>query len=82
MGIPVSKSPSESLETIAYEIVHDIPTREPNDRNRLAYHVYLFLKKEIPTLDEAIQVAQTRTTESFESLRATISARIAEKGFA
>ncbi len=36
----------QSLENIAYKSVEKIPTQEMNDKFRLGYHVYLYLKEE------------------------------------
>ena len=56
----IKQWPDDSLERRAYTAVEDIPVVEVNDRNRLGYHVYLFLKGELPSVDEAIHVAQPR----------------------
>src|ERR1041385_5396206 len=44
----------ESLEKIAYLSVSTIPTEEPNDRNRLGYHVYRWLVNKEGTLEQAV----------------------------
>ncbi|MBE0646119.1 MAG: hypothetical protein IH600_18700 [Bacteroidetes bacterium] len=56
----IQQWPDESLERQAYNAVKPVPVVEENDRNRLGYHVFLYLKGEYPTIDEAIHVAQPR----------------------
>ncbi|MFZ1731140.1 MAG: hypothetical protein WBQ23_14365 [Bacteroidota bacterium] len=52
--------PDNSPERSAYDAVKLVPVFEENDRNRLGYHVFLYLKGEFPSLDEALHVAQPR----------------------
>lgn len=56
----VKQWPDDSLEKRAYRAVDDIPVVEANDRNRLGYHVFLYLKGELPSVEEAVHVAQPR----------------------
>lgn len=57
----VQRYPEDSIEAKAYKSVEDIPTREPNDRNRLGYHVWRWLtEKNNTTLDEQIAVSGVR----------------------
>ena len=49
-----------ALAELAYSAVKNVPTIEPNDRNRLGYHVWLFLRGEIPTLKSAVEQARSR----------------------
>lgn len=56
----VKQWPEDSLERRAYRAVDDIPVVEPNDRNRLGYHVFLYLKGELTSVEEAVHVAQPR----------------------
>lgn len=60
MAPGVKQWPDDSLERRAYRAVDDIPVVEPNDRNRLGYHVFLYLKGELPSVEEAVHVAQPR----------------------
>jgi len=50
----------ESLEKIAYSSVSEIPTEEPNDRNRLAYHVWRWLSNKQGTLESAVRESGAR----------------------
>jgi hypothetical protein len=50
----------ESLEKIAYNSVRDVPTVEPNDANRLAYNVWIWLRDKKGTLEEAVKEAEAR----------------------
>ena len=60
MAPGVKQWSDDSLERRAYRAVDDIPVVEPNDRNRLGYHVFLYLKGELPSVEEAVHVAQPR----------------------
>ena len=48
-----------------YAAVEEVPTVEPNDRNRLGYHVWLYLRGELETLEEAVKEAEFRDREVF-----------------
>ena len=52
-------SPS-TLEKIAYTSVATIPTREPNDQNRLGFCVWQFLSERKGTLAEAVHTSGAR----------------------
>jgi len=52
-------SPS-TLEKIAYTSVSTIPTREPNDQNRLGFCVWHFLSERQGTLAQAIHTSGAR----------------------
>lgn len=70
MSPQIQQWPDDSLERRAYRAVEDIPVVEPNDRNRLGYHVFLFLKGDLPSVEEAIHVAQPRMLiDAAEALR-------------
>jgi hypothetical protein len=82
MSPQIQQWPDDSLERRAYRAVEDIPVVEPNDRNRLGYHVYLFLKGELPSVEEAIHVAQPRMlVDAAEALRLITNAiKVGESG--
>ena len=56
----VRETPADSLEKIAYTSVSAIPTQEPNDRNRLGYHVWRWLMNKQGTLEEAVAESGAR----------------------
>lgn len=56
----VKELSEESLEKIAYNAVRDIATVEPNDANRLGYHIFLFLRDKKGTLANAVDEAEAR----------------------
>lgn len=56
----VKEFPPDSLEKIAYESVSAIPTQEPNDGNRLGYHVWRWLVDHEGTLAQAIRTSGSR----------------------
>ncbi len=49
-----------SLEKIAYNSVKNIPTKEPNDQNRLGYNIWAFLKDKKGTLELAVKNSGAR----------------------
>ena len=60
MSLHQSTAKDNELAELAYSSVKHVPTIEPNDRNRLGYHVWLFLRGEIPTLKSAVEQARSR----------------------
>ncbi len=60
MSLHLSKAEDNELAEKAYAAVRAVPTVEPNDRNRLGYHVWLYLRGELSSLDEAVRVARSR----------------------
>lgn len=76
----VAEFPQESLEKFAYSVVADIATREPNDRNRLGYHVWSWLLERKGTLEQAVQVSGARTQLPLGEVYKIIAKRLEEKG--
>jgi hypothetical protein len=70
----------ETLEKLAYSVVADIETMEPNDRNRLGYCVWTYLKDRKGTLEDAIRAAGSRTSMSEAEVIELIRKRLKEKG--
>lgn len=70
----------ETLEKVAYSIVADIETLEPNDRNRLGYHVWAWLRERKGSLEEAVQAAGSRTTLSQAEVLDLIRQRMKDRG--
>ena len=60
MSINYSAPNDTALAEKAYAAVRSVPTVEPNDRNRLGYHVWLYLRGELASLEEAIEAARSR----------------------
>jgi hypothetical protein len=60
MSLHLSTAEDTALAEKAYASVRSVPTVEPNDRNRLGYHVWLYLRGEVPTLEEAVMMSRTR----------------------
>ncbi|HEY6192797.1 MAG TPA: hypothetical protein VI215_10800 [Bacteroidota bacterium] len=56
----VAEFPAESRERIAYSSVASIPTEEPNDRNRLGYHIWRWISNREGTLEGAIAESGSR----------------------
>ncbi len=76
----VAEFSPESLEKLAYSLVADIPTVEPNDQNRLGYHVWAWLKERRGTLEQAIKTSGVRTSVPLDEVYATVRKRLEEKG--
>ncbi|HEX9613929.1 MAG TPA: hypothetical protein VGA55_00390 [Bacteroidota bacterium] len=77
---PVEEFSQDSLERMAYSVVSDIETQEPNDRNRLGYSVWTWLKDRKGTLEEAVHAAGCRTSLSEGEVIRVLQQRLAEKG--
>ncbi len=71
---------SNQLASIAYDAVNGIETVEPNDRERLGYHIYLFLTGGFSSVKEAVLAARSRTIENDERVVNTITAKLNEQG--
>lgn len=78
MAPVVKEWPDTSLERMAYDAVRSVPVLEDNDRNRLGYHVFLFLKGELPDIAEAVHIAQPRMHCGKEEAVRRISDALAE----
>lgn len=76
----VKEFPVESLEKIAYQSVGSIPTQEPNDRNRLGYHVWRWLLNREGSLEEVIKVSGSRMHISREEALRVISENLQKQG--
>ncbi len=76
----VQEFPAESSEKIAYLSVSTIPTQEPNDRNRLGYHVWRWLTTRQGTLEQAIAESNARLNVSREAALETIREALAKLG--
>ncbi len=50
----VKEFPPDALEKIAYKSVEGVQTVEPNDRNRLGYHIWRWLRTKEGTLEHAV----------------------------
>lgn len=60
MSLHISKAEDTELAEKAYASVRSVPTVEPNDRNRLGYHIWLYLRGELTSIDEAVRVSRSR----------------------
>ncbi|HEY4613623.1 MAG TPA: hypothetical protein VII11_11625 [Bacteroidota bacterium] len=79
---PIEEFPPDSLEKLAYHVVSDILTQEPNDRNRLGYNVWAWLKDHRGTLQDAVKNSGSRTYLPVEQIYDLIKKRLEEKGVA
>jgi hypothetical protein len=78
--VKVKAFPEDSIEHKAYAAVADLPAVEPNDLNRLGYHVWLYLSKQYPNLREAVKVAQSHLLIPEEEAYRRIVAKLGEFG--
>ena len=76
----VAEFSAESLEKIAYGSVSEIPTQEPNDRNRLGFCIWAWLRDRKGTLEQAIQNSGSRTHIPYPEVLKIVTARLKEKG--
>ena len=76
----VTEFPTESLEKIAYGSVATIPTQEPNDRNRLGYCVWAWLRERQGTLEQAIRNSGSRVLIPNAEVLAIVSKTLEERG--
>ncbi len=78
----VAEFPLDSLEKLAYGTVSDVETVEPNDRNRLGYCIWAWLKERSGTLDEAILNSGSRTKLPLKEIAELVRRRLQENGVA
>lgn len=71
---------TNQLAGIAYEAVDGIDTVEPNDRERLGYHVYLYLTGEFRSVKEAVSAARSRIIDSDDRVVNIITERLTAQG--
>jgi hypothetical protein len=76
----MAEYPPDSLERIAYESVQEIPTQEPNDRYRLGYHVWAWLKERKGTLNDVVRIAGSRILIPEQEALRTIREFLQAKG--
>lgn len=77
---PVEKFPTDSLESIAYSSVAAIATEEPNDRNRLGYHIWRWLTSRQGTIEDAISESGSRIQISLSEAAAIIRENLKKHG--
>jgi len=71
---------TQKLAELAYSAVDGIETVERNDRERLGYHVYLFLTGALPSVEAAVAEARSRTVMDNTSVSRIITGRLKESG--
>jgi len=74
--------PADSMERIAYSAVESISTQEPNDRNRLGYHLWRWLEKREGTLDQVVSESGARILISKLEAVSRISEVLTKAGIA
>jgi hypothetical protein len=76
----VQEFPADSLEKIAYASVSTIPTVEPNDRNRLGYHIWRWLTRKEGTVEQAVLESGSRLTIKPAEAAAVITESLKKQG--
>jgi len=76
----VAEFSADSLEKIAYDSVKGIETQEPNDRNRLGFCVWAWLRDRKGTLEQAVQNSGCRTHVPYSEVVAIVSKTLQERG--
>jgi hypothetical protein len=77
---PTELFPPDSREKIAYSAVASIPTEEPNDRNRLGYHIWRWLQNRQGTLESAVAESGSRLQISRQEAVRIISEELKKRG--
>lgn len=75
----ILESSDESIEKIAYGIVADIPTQEPNDRNRLGYCLWAWLTEHRGSLEQAVHASGVRSSLPQKEIVEILRKRLEEK---
>ena len=78
----VQPAPETAIEKIAYASVSTIPTVEPNDQNRLGYHVWRWLQSKQGTLEQAVAESGSRMKISQQEAVKIISESLQKLGAA
>jgi hypothetical protein len=68
-----------TLEKIAYNSVQTISTKEPNDKTRLGYYVWRWLKMKEGTLENAVRISGARLTCSIADAAKTIREELSKQ---
>ena len=71
---------NDELAAVAYRSVEGIEFLEMNDGHRLGFHVYRYLRGELPSLAVAIYESKSRTSIAPDELERTIADRLAAAG--
>lgn len=71
---------AETLEKIAYTSVSAIPTVEPNDQNRLGYHVWRYLLNKQGTIENVVKESGSRLTISQTEAARIITEALKKQG--
>ena len=79
-GPAVNPSPADTQEQIAYESVSRVETVEPNDRNRLGYHVWRWLSSRDGTLESLVRESGARLKMPSAEAVTLIREYLASKG--
>lgn len=76
----VESAAPDTLESIAYAAVAGIATVEPNDRQRLGYHIWRWLSSKEGTLEGAIAESAARLSVPSATAASEILAVLKQKG--
>lgn len=76
----IANMTKDEIAGIAYAAVEDLEWLEPNDGNRLGYHIYLYLNGNIGSIEEALLESQSRTSLAYQELIVLIRERLRVAG--
>ena len=77
---PVAEFAADSLEKLAYSIASEVPARESNDRNRLGFQIWAWLKEPRGTIERAVTSSGARTEQPLDEVAAYVKRRLEERG--
>lgn len=76
----VQEAAADSLEKIAYASVAGVQTVEPNDQQRLGYHIWRWLSSKEGTIEQAVSESGVRMSMSHAAAAAIVTAALKERG--
>lgn len=79
-ALDIKTASQHVLAAAAYTSVADIATVEMNDRNRLGFHIYMYLIGEIASVHEAVLESRSRLKVSSAEASQTILAALRAQG--
>ena len=76
----IAEFSADSIEKLAYSIASEIPTREANDRNRLGFQIWAWLKERRGTIEQAVLNSGARTEQPLNEVADFVKRRLKESG--
>ena len=76
----IAEFSADSIEKLAYSIASEISTREANDRNRLGFQIWAWLKERRGTIEQAVLNSGARTEQPLNEVADFVKRRLKERG--